>query len=211
MSEDAVGEYFHKQGYKQKEGHYLDVEKVIQIFAMLSCEVPVYQIGAHFGVSSMMVYHIKNGNRWGWVRDRLLEQSDTTTMRHRWIPDMKREGKFLCQDCAMRFDEIMMKTKCPVRVDEHDAPIYLTWKQPEPPKPKPGKRSIPGADLKKVRAYKTKVQKVKSKAEIAAAKKRQAAAAKEARRQAVLKDLEDLRIYNATRLIAKGENSSVRP
>lgn len=211
MSEDAVGEYFQKRGYKKKEGHYLDVEKVIQIFAMLSCEVPVYHIGAHFGVSSMMVYHIKNGARWGWVRDKLLEEAESERYQHRWIPDVKREGKFLCQDCAMRFDEIMMKTKCPVRLDKGQEPIYMSWKIPEPPKPKPGKRSIPAADLPKVRAYKKKVSKLQAQQEMKKAQKRRREAEKEARRQAVLRDLEALRIHNAMRLIERGENSSVRP
>lgn len=158
----GVGEYFHHQGYRKKVGHLLNVEQVIQIFAMLSCNVPVYDIGCHFGVSSHMVYMIKRGERWAWVRDKLLEEAEfEPDILHRWIPDVHREGEFCCRDCGMAYSQLMMKTKCPVRQKDQDSPLYMTWEIPKPKmrKMKEPKKKIAGADLKAVREYNEKKKK----------------------------------------------------
>lgn len=195
--EPEVGDYFKKQGYRKKEGHYLDVEKVIQIFAMLSCDVPAQVIGAHFAVSTQMIYHIKNGNRWGWVRDKLLEDVGfDNKLRHDWIPDVKHQGKFLCHDCGMRYDRLFMNAKCPVRVKQDDQPIYLSWTPPAPKKPKTGKRSIPGADLQKVRAYKRKELREIEKFNAKMAARQARHDEKEARRQQLIREVNELRRKN---------------
>lgn len=205
---EGIGTYFQKQGYQQKQGHYLNVEQVIQIFAMLSCEVPVYEIGKHFAVSSQMVYHIKNGTRWSWVRDKLLEPTDDTRIRHAWVPDPKRKGKYICEECGVRYDQLVMFAKCPVREKQDDAPIYLSWKMPEPKKPQ-YKMAIPGANLKRVRQYKKKEAKLRDEFNRKKDRKRARDAQKEAHRQKLLAEVAALRMREALAQIARGENQTV--
>jgi len=205
---EGIGSYFQKQGYQKKQGHYLDVEKVIQIFAMLSCDVPVYEIGKHFAVSSQMVYHIKNGTRWSWVRDKLLEPTNDTRIRHEWVPDPKRKGKYVCNECGVRYDQLVMFAKCPVREKQDDAPIYLTWKMPEPKKPQ-YKIAMPGANLKRMRQYKKKEQKLKEEFDAKKNRKRARDAEKEAKRQQLLAEVAALRLRNQLAEIATGKNQAV--
>lgn len=149
--EIEVGEYFKKQGYRKKEGQYLDVEMVIQIFAMLSCGVPAQKIGAHFAVSTQMIYHIKNGSRWGWVRNKLMEETPEKHLRHAWIPDMEHAGEFRCADCGMKYNQLVMHAICPVRKGADNKPIYLDWDGS-----KHAVNTIPAADLEKMREFNRK-------------------------------------------------------
>lgn len=206
---EGIGEYFNKQGYRHKQGQYLNVETVIQIFAMLSCDIPVSVIGGHFGVSSQMVYHIKNGNRWGWVRDELMRPTDDKRLKHSWIPDVRREGKFVCYDCGMRYDQLMMNTTCPVRSKNADGPIYLSWEMPKPKKPKV-KRQVAGADLKGMRWYKSKVDKEKEKFEQRQERRRKKLQEKEDRRQQLLREVEELRKKEEREKVLAGKNFSLR-
>lgn len=204
---DGVGEYFKVQGYRKKVGQFLDVEKVIQIFAMLSCDVPAAEIGRHFAVSTQMIYHIKNGARWSWVRDELLKETDNTKIRHNWIPDEKNPKKFKCQDCGVRYDMLVMHAVCPVRRGQDNQPIYMSWKIPNP-KPKKLKRSIPGANLEMVRKEKAREERHNQKI----AKRKQAKLdklrAKEERRQQLLREVEQLRVLDELRKIEEGKKLS---
>lgn len=202
-----VGDYFNKQGFRHKQGKYLTVECVIQIFAMLSCNVPVAAIGAHFAVSQMMVYHIKNGARWGWVRNKLMEEVPGSRLKHTWIPDEGHAGRFKCQECGLRYDQIMMNTQCPVAKTKENQPLYMSWKIPEPKKHK-NKTSIPGADLKRVRQFNKQQEKLNKEFADRQAKKQAKRDAKEQRKQELLKELQELRDRNTIEETLQGKNFS---